>query len=60
MNFQTMSDKEINSRFNQLIASTEATSGAPAFWFATHNTEEQRKILAEIYRPVLTFQRKAG
>lgn len=54
MDFTTLSEKEIESRFNQLIASTEATSGAPTHWFAVQNIEEKREILASIYRPGLT------
>lgn len=60
MDFQNMSEKEVNSRFNQLIASTEVTCGAPARWFAISNIEEKRRVLAEIYRPTVTYQRKAG
>lgn len=54
MDFTTLSEKEIESRFNRLIASTEETSGAPAHWFAVQNVEEKREILASIYRPGLT------
>lgn len=53
MKFETMPDKEIESRFSQLIASTDATCGAPSHWFAVQSVDEKREILANIYRPGL-------
>lgn len=54
MKFDTMTDKEIESRFNQLIASTDATCGAPTHWFSANSVEAKREILSSVYRPGLT------
>ena len=51
MNYETQNDQQIDKSFSQLIASAEASMGAPASWYLANTTEEKRKILIDNLAP---------